>query len=92
MIELQILLVALFLADGVTTVALLKAGGREANPVMAGLMNAMGIKPALIVTRVILIAVALVYTDATTQIGAAILFGAVVANNLRVIHKLRNPQ
>lgn len=51
MLVFAIILIALQLYDFWSTAKILRAGGRELNPIMARLMGAVGIMPALILTK-----------------------------------------
>lgn len=47
-----VILVALQLADIYTTLRAIKLGGREANPVIKRLMDAIGVKEALLLAKI----------------------------------------
>lgn len=62
MIEALFLLFAIMQAmDGLSTYVIIKDGGREMNPLMQIAMNFLGVLPALILVKSIVIAVFLVY-------------------------------
>lgn len=50
-----LLLVALFAADGILTYRIIKAGGRELNPVVRWMMDRAGIVPALVIPKALLL-------------------------------------
>ena len=54
-VALLFLFILLQIADCLTTVHILKQGGREANPVLAWLFNKVGMIPSLVVMKLITI-------------------------------------
>lgn len=83
-------LVILQIFDAWTTIAILKQGGREANPVLAKLFNKFGPVAVLCATKAAAIAL-IVWLHSEDQlyiIGAlAVIFTAVVINNLRQVKR-----
>ena len=81
------LLVALNLADIVSTLKVLRAGGKELNPVMRKAMKAVGTLPALVLLKAPVLAgvyYVLVPPEMWVAMGASCLFYmGVVANNIR---------
>jgi len=53
------LLIALQIADVITTLFVLKQGGKEANPLMLALFGWMGPVPALLITKALIVALVL---------------------------------
>ena len=88
-----ILFIALQLADYLTTLRGLRAGGREANPVMAALFRKVKPELGLALVKLAIVAVvgALVLFDAIYMelFVAVAIYAAIVANNLYQIRKAR---
>lgn len=88
------LFAALQLADAGTTLAVLRSGGREANPAMRWVFGLIGAAPALALVKLALIALCVVLVDRpfAPQVIAALsaLYVYVVINNLRVLKDLRS--
>lgn len=77
--------------DGYTTYMVLKRGGREVNPFMQIAMNFLGVLPALIVTKFIVIAAFIVYAEIIpiwTWILAIGFYVFVLVNNFRVLEDM----
>jgi hypothetical protein len=55
-----LLLILLQVADAALTVKVLSKGGRELNPIMAKLMNALGVNAALVLSKTILVVIVIV--------------------------------
>jgi hypothetical protein len=84
-------LLFLLLADVVTTLAILKKGGSEANPAMKSLMDRMGVVPALVVSHGLLAAAVVwcpLFSDFFVLGVGLVVYGAVFVNNLNVLRKL----
>lgn len=84
-------LIALQVADAVTTLACLRRGGTERNPLLAAAMFAIGTVPALLLAKALLIGVAVLllgYPVALAVICAV--YAVVVINNLRVLRHLKS--
>lgn len=82
------MLVALNIIDVILTIRILDRGGREINPVMAALMRAFGVKPALIAFKLAILAVVYIFlpgVDYASRVlaGLCILYALVVWNNWR---------
>ena len=79
------LAILLQLLDWWSTTTILRAGGRELNPVLAKLFNRFGIQPALIAYKV-LIAVGCVYLAYAEFVeilaGICVIYLLVVGNNI----------
>ncbi len=87
-IILMFLFIALQVADAATTYIILKGGGRELNPFMQVVMNFLGVVPALVTMKVLVVAVFMVYAEAIplwVWMLMVIIYAVVVANNLRAI-------
>lgn len=85
------LIIILQIADGWTTYDCLRAGGKEANPLMRELMSRIGMREALWVAK-LAVTGALIYWPVTNTIVQWVnlaLFAAVVVNNLIVLKKLK---
>ena len=83
------LLVTLNIVDVILTVRILGRGGRELNPVMAAAMRAIGVKPALILFKS-LVLIAAWYTLPGSEfssiiivVGLCLIYSLVVWNNWR---------
>lgn len=89
------LFVLLQIGDMTSTVIALKNGGREANKVIASLMQKIGVIPALGAVKaslVVLVYLAIVVLPATwiyaLLTASNLLYIAVVANNIKVVKTL----
>lgn len=83
-----LLLVALNVADILLTLRIIKQGGRELNPLLAWLMTRIGIKPALIVSKaVLLVAAALVLRSPAILTLLCLAYAAVVWHNWRQLRQ-----
>ena len=87
-----LLLVALQIADAVTTVKVLKQGGEELNPVLAPLMRVVGVVPSLVLVKAVLLGtfVAAGYVLPANLLGVAliladIVYAAIVVSNIEQI-------
>ena len=93
-IAVMVWFVALQLADAGTTLAVLRGGGREANPVMRWAFGRIGAAPALALIKLALIALcaALISRPFAAEVTAALsaLYTYVVINNLLVLKDLQN--
>lgn len=81
-----VLLAGLNLLDIYTTLAILKQGGRELNPVMARLMRALGTAPALVIAKSLLLTLLYWQLESLPFWLLALLVGvyaAVVAHNFK---------
>lgn len=87
--ELFILFTALQLGDIYTTHTILKQGGRELNPVLAYLFGKFGHMPVLVVSKVIVVALAYLYLlNVPVILGIlSALYVYVVFNNYKQIRK-----
>lgn len=89
-ILLLILFVAMQVCDWITTTLILRDGGREVNPIMAKLFSALGMHPALALTKAVAIVLALylTVTGAWWMVGLIdVIYLAVVVHNLRQMTK-----
>jgi hypothetical protein len=88
-----ILICILQVLDVVTTLYCLRKGiGKEANPVMRKLMDAVGVKPALFGMKALVIGVtasSMTTTDTTSLWVLAAISAVVVINNALVIDRSR---
>lgn len=88
-----ILICILQVLDVVTTLYCLRKGiGTEANPVMRKLMDAVGVKPALLGMKALVIgvtALSMTTTDTTSLWVLAAISAVVVINNALVIDRSR---
>lgn len=83
-----LLLIALNVADVLLTLRNIKQGGRELNPLLAWLMTRIGIKPALIVSKTILLAAAVLVLRSPAIITILCLaYAAVVWHNWRQLRQ-----
>jgi hypothetical protein len=82
--------VALSALDARSTIAILKRGGRELNPVMRWMMGKMGVVSALMVVKGFGLAVLSAYPiPGEVQVILLVVYAAVVANNLRVLSNMK---
>ena len=87
-IILGFIFIALQVADAATTYIILKGGGRELNPFMQVVMNFLGLVPALVVMKALVLGVFVFYAEAIplwAWMLMVIIYSWVVANNLRAI-------
>lgn len=87
-IILGFIFIALQVADAATTYIILKGGGRELNPFMQVVMNFLGLVPALVVMKALVLGVFVFYAEAIplwVWMLMVIIYSWVVANNLRAI-------
>jgi hypothetical protein len=90
-LALLILVIALQIVDVVTTVIILRRGGRELNPVLNWLMGKVGVLNALLAVKAVLIAVLLIAYSAGFPglvygaVFLVVLYIGIAVNNLRVI-------
>jgi hypothetical protein len=81
---LQIILIALQVMDGATTYASVRMGAVEANPIMGFAIRVMGLKWAVVTTKVAV--VALVFNSSVTSlIVVDLVYVVVLINNLHTI-------
>ena len=88
--HLAYLLMALQVADGLTTYLALKKGAAEGNPVMRKLFEKVGMVPALIITKGALMCAAWYWRDAIGLLGLGLLcawYLVVAVNNVRVMRR-----
>lgn len=80
------LLILLQIVDVITTLLVLKKGGREANPLMLALFGLMGPVPALLVTKGLVVALVLLVPLPGLLMFALIAFYVwVVFNNIEAL-------
>ena len=82
-------------ADVYTTLRALKLGGREANPLIKRLMDAIGVKEALLLVKIVALIPLWVWVDRIpTEAWAAVtaLYGWVLWHNASVVRKLKEKQ
>lgn len=86
-------LAVLQLLDLASTLAVLRAGGREANPLMARAFERLGRVPALLLTKAAVVAAAWHWPlpDPAQWVLLAV-YAVVVANNLVVLRRQRRAQ
>ena len=87
-IILGFIFIALQVADAATTYIILKGGGRELNPFMQVVMNFLGLVPAVVVMKALVLGVFVFYAEAIplwAWMLMVIIYSWVVANNLRAI-------
>lgn len=87
-IILGFIFIALQVADAATTYIILKGGGRELNPFMQVVMNFLGLVPALVVMKALVLGVFVFYAEAIplwVWMLMIVIYSWVVANNLRAI-------
>lgn len=83
-------IVALQVADVLSTLYAFRNGAVEANPVMRKLMDTLGTVPGLLLPKVVYGGLVWFYRDALTIEAVAVvaaLYVAVVVNNVRVANK-----
>ena len=88
--HLAYLLMALQVADGLTTYLALKKGAAEGNPIMRKLFEKIGMVPALIITKGALMVGAWYWRDAIGMLGLGLLCAGyllVAVNNVRVMRR-----
>lgn len=86
-------LILLQVADAISTILVLRSGGREKNPIIAWCMGKIGVIPALLATKIPLTAAAvwaLQQHSIATYVFAPVLalYAWAVWNNFRVYRKL----
>jgi len=87
-IFLILLLISLNVADVLLTLRIIKQGGRELNPLLAWLMTRIGLKPALIGSKTILLAIAAVVLRSPAVLTLLCLaYAAVVWHNWRQLRQ-----
>ena len=87
-IILGFIFIALQVADAATTYIILKGGGRELNPFMQVVMNFLGLVPAVVVMKALVLGVFVFYAEAIplwVWMLMIVIYSWVVANNLRAI-------
>lgn len=87
---LWLLLAFLQLADGWTTWQVIRFGGHEADKLMLWFMSIFGTYWALVVTKVLVVAVTWYFIEqlpAWLMVGLVVMFSAVVTNNVIVLNK-----
>lgn len=84
-----IILALLQVADALTTLKALGYGGGELNPLMRSLFERFGVKPVLIVKGVAVAAAGFWLGDSVITWALVVFYFLVVANNVRVIRKLK---
>ncbi len=85
-------LIALQVLDCMSTVLVLGKGGKELNPIMARLMDAMGVVPAMVAIKLLLIGFVWHYYAAVSIQDLAVvcvIYAAVLAHNLLAYLRLR---
>ena len=90
-LHLFIALVLLNIIDAVTTLAILHSGGREMNPYVDRIMRAIGVIPALLLTKVVPLAgLAYFISDVPVWLlGVLVVFYVgVVIHNVRVLRAM----
>lgn len=90
--HLAYLLMALQVADGLTTYLALKKGAAEGNPIMRKLFEKIGMVPALIITKGALMAIVWHWRDVLGALWLAVfcaVYLAVAVNNVRVARRQR---
>lgn len=88
-----VLFVLLQVADAVTTTIGLDKGGREANPVLRWLFDKIGLAPAFMITKGVVIVLFWHYAEAiplAIWLAMIALYSWIVYNNLGAIEKLQN--
>ena len=92
MTALLAILILLQIADGLTTWAILHHGGKELNPAVRWAMSKLGRGWGLITAKAwaigLLFALYLIPLGTCAMIPLALLYGWVVANNVRVLIRL----
>lgn len=86
------LLIVLQLADVLTTWYVIRAGGREANPIMVWLIDRIGFWPAFGVMKAAVIWLAWLTVETPVPLLLSVLYLVVVINNLRVYRRLKKEQ
>lgn len=90
-IALIVVFILLQVLDALSTLRVLRAGGRELNPVIKWVMNQYGREVGLIGFKVIITLILVRFvmlTSTPVAIGFVILYILVVGNNLRVMKKM----
>lgn len=83
--------VLLQVADSATTVYILNKGGVERNPIMAKAMRLVGVLPALLIIKAIMLALVFAEQPIRDDITylLVLIYVFVVGNNLNVIRNMR---
>lgn len=83
------LFILLQIADSLTTVHILKNGGREANPVMNWLFQKIGMIPSLVIMKVLLIGIVTWAWNEWLTLGVTVWYLGVVGWNSYQIWKTK---
>lgn len=86
-VALLFIFILLQIADSLTTVHILKQGGREANPFMNWLFDKIGIPAALAVMKVFVIIAVFIAWDEWLTFGLTVAYMGVVGWNSYQIYK-----
>ena len=86
-VALLFIFILLQIADSLTTVYILKQGGREANPFMNWLFDKIGIPAALAVMKVFVIIAVFIAWDEWLTFGLTVAYMGVVGWNSYQIYK-----
>ena len=86
-VALLFLFILLQIADSLTTVHILKQGGREANPVLAWLFDKVGMIPSLVVMKLLAIGAVTWAWDEWLTFGLTVAYMGVVGWNSYQIYK-----
>jgi Domain of unknown function (DUF5658) len=81
-------LAILQVADWYTTRTILARGGYEANPIIKKLMSWLGVDAALAIKGALLLGLGYFYCDTTSVTVMAVIYVAVIVNNVRVMQRL----
>ena len=88
-VALLFIFILLQIADCLTTIYILKNGGREANPVLAWLFNKVGMIPSLIAMKLITIGVVAWAWNEWITLGVTLFYTGVVGWNSYQIWKTK---
>ena len=84
LITLLILFAALQVSDAVLTLLILRDGGRELNPIMRWLMDKIGIVPALVWVKLVLVVAVTAWVHSVLLLAVFVaIYIAVVVFNMR---------
>ena len=86
-VALLFIFILLQIADSLTTVHILKNGGREANPLLAWLFNKVGMIPSLVVMKLLAIGAVTWAWNEWLTLGLDIIYFGVVSWNSYQIYK-----